>query len=224
MINALTLEKSGIISAVLLGMLIFAFGGNLGFIFLVTILWFLVLAFGVTEYGKAKKQKLGLYERYRTWKNVLANGAVPLLAVVLYAIYHSPLFMLAYFGSVSAITADKFASEVGVLDGEPIMLLTLKRVKKGTSGAVTELGLAASIIGSLAAALPFFLLPMQAGIASKLVLLAAVTLAGFFGNLFDSVLGYFEEKGIGNKYTSNAGCALAGFILMLLFASALYAL
>ena len=47
----------------------------------------------------------------------------------------------------------------------------------------------------------------------------AVTIAGVMGSFADSALGYFEEKGIGNKYTSNFICGLvAGLASMALFA------
>ena len=42
-----------------------------------------------------------------------------------------------------------------------------------------------------------------------------------FGNFIDSLLGHFEEKRIGNKYTSNLVCSVAGAALC---AAALYLL
>ena len=43
-----------------------------------------------------------------------------------------------------------------------------------------------------------------------MALMAVVVFSGLAGDLADSVLGYFEEKGIGNKYTSNFVCAVVG--------------
>jgi uncharacterized membrane protein len=40
--------------------------------------------------------------------------------------------------------------------------------------------------------------------------------SGFCGGLVDSLLGYYEEKGIGNKYTSNAICGIAGALIAML--------
>ena len=91
--------------------------------FLVLLLLFLALAVIVTKYGYEKKRELGLYEHERSWENVLANGLVPTICAVLYpAIGWGP-----YVGALAAITADKFASELGVLGGDPIYLLTSRR-------------------------------------------------------------------------------------------------
>jgi uncharacterized membrane protein len=46
-----------------------------------------------------------------------------------------------------------------------------------------------------------------------LVAVPAITVSGFVGGLVDSMLGYYEERGIGSKYTSNLFCALAGAAL-----------
>ena len=117
---------------------------------------------------------------------------------------------VSYVASVAAISADKFASEIGVLDGIPTMLLTLKRVKKGVSGGVTALGLVASFV----AALIIGTSALYINVALPIV--ALIAFSGFFGNLIDSVFGYYEEKGIGNKFTSNFVCSLAGAVACLL--------
>jgi uncharacterized membrane protein len=49
------------------------------------------------------------------------------------------------------------------------------------------------------------------------IVLAALA-GGFFGTLFDSILGYYEEKGVGNKYTSNFFASVAGSVVALLIA------
>jgi len=190
--------------------------GTWGPVFLLDLLLFLVLSAIVTRMGRMKKQGIGVYEAGRGWRNVLANGAMPVAAALLYwlnslyAFMPSGILVLAYIASVCAITADKFASELGVLDGEPTMLLTLKKTKKGVSGGVTGLGLGAGLVGS--AIIGSGAIFIGGGVAGVVV----VTLAGFAGNLVDSILGYFEEKGIGNKFTSNFFCSVAGFLICLL--------
>ena len=200
-----------------MGILILVLGwGTWGPVFLLDLLLFLVLSAIVTRMGRMKKQGIGVYEAGRGWRNVLANGAMPVAAALLYwlnslyAFMPSGILVLAYIASVCAITADKFASELGVLDGEPTMLLTLKKTKKGVSGGVTGLGLGAGLVGS--AIIGSGAIFIGGGVAGVVV----VTLAGFAGNLVDSILGYFEEKGIGNKFTSNFFCSVAGFLICLL--------
>jgi uncharacterized protein (TIGR00297 family) len=219
-----TLDKKGFSLAVLFGILIFFFGKEYGLLFLIDIIIFLVLSSVVTKFGKIKKRGIGAYEIARGWKNVLSNGIVPVIIAFLYFMnsqvfgYALPIEVIAaaYIASIAAVIADKFASEIGVLDGEPTMLLTLKKVKKGTSGGVTALGTCASLIASFIISLSVF------GIAGASLLIVVVAFfSGFFGCVVDSVLGYFEEQGIGNKYTSNFFCALGGsamcMLVMLLF-------
>ncbi|MGC8776998.1 MAG: DUF92 domain-containing protein [Candidatus Micrarchaeia archaeon] len=209
----LTLDGKGIASALALALLILYFGKEYGVFFLSLLLLFLALSAIVTNVGKNKKRSLGLYEKSRGWKNVLANGLAPLLIAILF--YFEPGFKmqlaLAYVASVAAITADKFASEIGVLDGTPIMLLTMKRVDRGVSGAVTLLGLAASSFASFGIALASFFITLS------LEAFAIVFVSGYMGNIVDSLLGYYEEKGIGNKFTTNLACALSGSLFALLF-------
>lgn len=215
MINFLTLDKKGVALAFLFGVMLLFFGGGYGPFFLFDMILFLVLSAIATWRGRLEKEGMGMYESSRGWKNVLANGLVPVMMSVLLFADHSStiprLFVaIAYVASVAAIAADKFASEIGVLDGTPTMLLTMKRVKKGMSGGVTVLGLAASAVASLAVGLSVLY------ITGSFMTVILVTLAGFFGNLIDSVFGYYEEKGIGNKYTSNFMCSLAGAVVCIL--------
>lgn len=187
-------------------------GGVVAFVqlpFLWMILIFLVASVAVTKYGFEKKRELGLYEHERSWENVLANGLIPTICAVL-----SPqLGWGPYVGALAAITADKFASELGVLGGEPVSLLNFKKAKRGTNGAVTPFGLLMSLDGGLIIGIGTFLL--FPGL--DLWKVVAIGLVGFAGSLADSVVGVLEERGIGNKATTNAICSLFGAIAGLAF-------
>jgi hypothetical protein len=50
----------------------------------------------------------------------------------------------------------------------------------------------------------------------------AIIVGGFIGTLVDSILGHFEEKGIGNKYSSNFVCSVAGGILSVILYSLVF--
>ncbi len=208
----LTLDYYGLALAAALGVLIFILGTGNGGYYLAVLVIFLLLSSLVTNFGKKVKKRRGVYESRRTWKNVAANGLMPLIVVVLSAvgIIRGPAALVVYAAVVAGITADKFASEIGTLGPRPVMMLTLKRVKVGTSGGVTLYGLTASFIGAMVIALTAF----NAGGAFAV---AVVVISGWIGGVADSALGYFEEKGYGNKYTSNFGCACAAFCVALLF-------
>ncbi|MDE1855045.1 MAG: DUF92 domain-containing protein [Candidatus Micrarchaeota archaeon] len=211
MVNVLTLDGKGVVLAVVMGALILFFGQGFGPFFLLVIILFLAISAVVTRIGRRRKEGLGIYEKARGWQNVLSNGLGPLIVAAVYAANNWYLHLLlinfvalVYVASVCAVAADKFASEIGVLNGEPIMLLTMKRVKKGTSGAVTVTGLAASLIGSFIISLSVLLVGGSVNVAG------IVAVSGFIGGVADSVLGYFEEQDIGNKYTSNFVCSVVG--------------
>lgn len=220
----LTLSWPGILVAVLLGFLLLFLGGALGYVLLAVMLYFLSISAIVTNVGINYKRKARLAQRARGVRNVLANGCVPVLFAGLFwfgNLSGNPAFVLygviGFFSSVAAALADKFGSELGVLDGIPRMLLTLKPVKKGTNGGVTAFGLAAGVLASFLVAI--LILPASGyGLnripgLTPLGLLFTIMLAGFVGTLTDSAFGYFEEGGLGNKFTSNiAGALVAGLV------------
>ncbi len=212
----LTLDSKGLAASLFLALGLLALGGSLGLLFVLLMLYFLTLSAAVTWIGINKKKAMGLYQPTRGMYNVMANGAGPLIMAAAFFVSgylgSAPMTTLSAVGfiaSVAAITADKFGSELGVLDGMPRMIFTLRKVKRGVSGGVTWLGLAAGLLGSALIALAAFAFVGSWKIGGPYVFLA-VLLSGFIGTLVDSVLGYYEERGIGNKYTSNFVCSVAG--------------
>ncbi len=165
-------------------------------------LLFFVLAIAVTRYGYEEKRELGLYEHERGWENVFANGLLPAALAILSA----STGPYAFICSISAITADKFGSEVGVLETQdPTSIISFKKVKPGTSGAISPLGTIGSLLGSALIAFgAMYLFHFDPISALK------ITLAGFIGCLADTFFGYFEERGFGTKGTTNFICSLVG--------------
>ena len=201
--NPAMLDKLGLSLAVIMGLLVIIFGLPS---FIIFFLFFLVASVAVTKYGYSKKREMGLYEHERSWENVLANGVVPTLAAMLWPL----VGWGAYIGSVAAITADKFASELGVLGPEPRSLLTFKPAKRGTSGAVSLLGTLTSFDGGLLIGIvALLIMPAQVD-AWKMIIIAGI---GFAGSFADSILGVLEERGIGNKATTNIACSFTGALL-----------
>ena len=119
----------------------------------------------------------------------------------------NPNGLYSFVASVAAITADKFASEFGVLMASPVDIITQKKVRKGTSGGVSASG---TVVGALAA----FLIGLSVfAIGAPVAVFAVIVLSGIVGNAVDSLLGHFEEKKIGNKYTSNLLCSASAALL-----------
>ena len=218
--EALTLSGKGLAVAAVMGVLFAAFGWSNWWFFILGMLLFLVLSALVTWTGRGYKSKKNLGQDPRGVLNVMANGGVPLVLAGLYWLLnvigggaYSWLCLFGFVAAVAAITADKFASEIGVLDGMPISLLSGKKVRKGVSGGVTWVGLLVSVLGALLVAVVLVPLAPFGTLLNGYVAVLVVTLSGFIGNLVDSVLGYYEEKGVGNKFTSNLACSLVGALI-----------
>jgi uncharacterized protein (TIGR00297 family) len=195
------LDKEGIILAVAMGILIFWSGGVP---YLALMLIFFVLALMVTGYEHESKREMGIYEHERGWENVLSNGFLPTVL----ALINPATGPLPYLCCVAAVTADKFASEIGVLGGNPVDLATLKPAKPGKSGAITLMGTVASLAGATAIGFcAMYVFDVNATVA------LLIGLAGFAGSLVDSVFGVLEERGLGTKGTTNFVCSLTGALI-----------
>ncbi len=212
----LSLDLKGLLLSLIIGTLVLVLGGSQGLFLLVVLVSFLVLSAITTEIGKKRKKHMKVYEKARGWKNVAANGIVPIMLVLVLFLETSfrygsgSMVVLMYVASVSAITADKFASELGILGGEPRDILTFRRLNMGRSGGVTFLGSGMALVAAFAISLSL----LAHGYTVVDVLISGM--AGFLGNIIDSVFGHFEEEGIGNKYSSNIFCALFGAIFSLM--------
>jgi uncharacterized protein (TIGR00297 family) len=175
------LSPSGALAAVAVGTSIWAGGGGRWFAALMT---FFVTSTLLGRVGRAAKEatkrEFSKGDR-RDALQVLANGGVAALAAGAAAAWGgSPALTAVFVGALATANGDTWATELGVLSRrEPFSLVTLRRVPRGTSGAVSPLGLLATLLGALAVALPLGSL--------RLALVAGV--AGTCGSLADSLLG-----------------------------------
>ena len=207
------LTETGTVAAIMAGATVFAFGG---WVWFALMFFFFVSSSAFTHYKeKAKKKVAREFDKggVRDFWQVAANGLAPAGCALLYALNPSPAFFAAFAAAVAAVNADTWATELGVLaESKPRLLTTLRRVPKGTSGAVSSLGLGVALGGSLFVALSaaslawlnnYFapllaasplaqLFPVQpaAGLAFVLV----VTVAGVTGSLVDSILGALVQR------------------------------
>lgn len=201
------LDSLGLALSILMGVTIFVLGGIYGFNLLVLLVFFLVLSVFATKYGIYLKKNMDIYENERGWKNVLSNGLIPAVTIILYYLTNNFVFIYMYIASVASVTSDKFASELGVFD-TPIFLWGFKKVKPGTSGAVSLLGSFASLSGA-------FLIGLAAIYLLNITLTQAflIGIIGYLGGFADSLFGVLEENGIGNKFTTNFICSFVGAVI-----------
>jgi uncharacterized protein (TIGR00297 family) len=217
----LTLDGPAVVAAVAMGGLFLVFGGQLGLFFVLAMLYFLFLSAAVTQTGHSYKKRAGLYEKKRGIKNVLANGSWPLFMIFVYFLSRNTyphvgqIALLGFFSGLAAVTSDKFSSEIGVLDGFPRSIIGFKKVDKGVSGGITWLGLVAGFIGSFLIAVLVVFVHQYISV-NMYYLIGVIAIGGFAGTLFDSFLGWFEERGIGNKFSSNFFGSVFGSLVSVL--------
>ena len=142
---------------------------------------------------------MGLSEKFskgsrRDWGQVLANGGLGTTLVIIQTLLPGQTWpWLAFAGSMAAVNADTWATELGVLSSAAPRLITSgKPVEKGASGGISSLGILASLGGAafIGALTVWFGGPGRTRTpTSMLALLGVIVLGGFAGSLFDSLLG-----------------------------------
>ncbi len=191
-----SLTPNGAIGAMMVGALIFAMGGWMWGLLLVA---FFVTSSALSHYQERVKEPLA--EKFqkghrRDLGQVLANGGWGALIALAFGFYPHPAVFFAFAGAMATVNADTWATELGVLSRRPPRLITTGQVVAiGTSGGVTPFGTFVALCGALligALAFLFILVApdamaprSRAGFLFPLVIAAA----GFFGSLFDSLLG-----------------------------------
>ncbi|MCL6456749.1 MAG: DUF92 domain-containing protein [Gorillibacterium sp.] len=144
-----SLTRSGWVAAVAVGTLLFALGNLVWFACLIA---FFVSSSVLSKWKRyVKRQAEASYEKSggRDAWQVAANGLPGTLLCVAHAIWPSPLWLVSFVGIMAAVNADTWATEIGGLSRfRPRSILSGKPVPTGTSGGVSLLGTAASVVGA----------------------------------------------------------------------------
>ena len=122
-----------------------------------------------------KKQKQKVNEKYakgsrRDAGQVLANGGVATLCVIVGAIFpDQPVFWWMFCAAFAAANADTWATEIGALSkSAPRLITSFKQVEAGTSGGITLLGSVSALAG--------------ASLIAGIVAIARTGLGGYFAD------------------------------------------
>ncbi|TCD47049.1 DUF92 domain-containing protein [Chlorobium sp. N1] len=145
------LNNSGATATFLLGTTIFGVGGML---WTVPLLTFYLLSSVLSKLGRRRKAKFDLvFEKgsQRDAGQVYANGGIAWILMGVYSLTGNPAVFFAYLGTLAAVQADTWATEIGTMWPNPKawLVTTLQPVAVGTSGGVSFPGTAGAFIGSL---------------------------------------------------------------------------
>jgi uncharacterized protein (TIGR00297 family) len=193
-----SITLSGWAGAIVVGTLTFGFGGwAWGF----ALIAFFISSSLLSRFKESiKTQRAG--EKFakggrRDFWQALANGGLGALVALIYGVSGTPDLLLAFFaGVMGTVTADTWATELGVLSTRPPRLITSgKVVEPGTSGGISTVGTSAAAAGGLFIGICLLFFGTLEGTlggsfqAAQAWVIWAATIGGLAGALFDSLLG-----------------------------------
>jgi uncharacterized protein (TIGR00297 family) len=182
------LDLGGSLLALLLGTIIFGLGK---WPFSLPMLCFFLLSSALSKISENRRREVtNLFQKSsrRDTGQVLANGGVAAALVVVWYFSGNSLWYFPFLGAVTAVTADTWATEIGVLLGRrPRSIVTWQPVPPGTSGGITLAGIIGAVAGAstIVAAAWLVRLDVPFGAAEMLLLIAG----GVLAHLVDSVMG-----------------------------------
>lgn len=205
------LTLAGSLTGAAIGLLTYEGTGPIGIALMTT---FFILGSVATSWKRSQKASINNAEQEhgpRTAGQVWANSGI---AAILSAVaWHFPgeagLMKLMMAGSFAAATADTLSSELGMIYGKRFYnVITLKKDTRGLDGVVSLEG---TLIGIVGAALIACIYATVLGWDSAF---GWIALAGFAGNLADSILGALLERNglIGNNAVNFLNTAIGALV------------
>lgn len=208
--------------------------------FLACLFTFFYTSSRATRFHSEKKKQLEAEFKeggQRNYRQVLCNGSASSIMAMFFMLSGGPgeiaiefhksylrsWLSAAVLSSLAGANGDTWASEIGTVMAkkEPLLITSLRKVPVGTNGGFTLIGLICSALGgtvvSCAYLLALYLSNQNFAISQQAFLLIFIgTFAGFFGSVFDSLIGatlqysgldtrtgkIVEKPGIGVKHIS----------------------
>lgn len=126
----------------------------------------------------------------RTAVQVIANGGVPVVSMLLFFLTEHPAFLAGFLAGFAAALSDTASSEIGTrAAGKAYAIIGWRRLKPGVSGGISWPGTLAGVV--FAGVIPAAAVAL--GLAD-LRTAAAVAVLAFSANLADSILGQFAQR------------------------------
>ncbi|MBR7117452.1 MAG: DUF92 domain-containing protein [Clostridia bacterium] len=188
------LTPSGVVAALALDLAVSLTLGNIGFTLLFS---FFALGIIFDKIKNISKKMSGEIEEEKSAKGecrdhfqVLANGLIPALCALLFAISKDYVFMVGYVAALAEALSDTAASAIGASSDKTFDLFKFRKCERGMSGGMSVIGTLASALG---AALIGSIAIMMGVLDLKLTTIAVGS--AFLGAVFDSFLGsVFQVK------------------------------
>lgn len=180
------LTNDGAVATFLLAGFVFGLGG---WKWSIPILAFFLLSSILSKVRKKKNQQVEMFFEktgVRDSMQVLANGGIGGLLVVINQIYPALDWYLIYVASLAAVCSDTWATEIGTMyKAKTYNIINFKPITQGVSGGVSVPGSLGAVLG--AAVISFSgLFWINFNIFQYLIFIIS---AGFLGSLFDSIIG-----------------------------------
>lgn len=193
-----SLSQSGVIGAIVVGTLTFGFGG---LTWAMVIVAFFVSSSLLTHYRAAQKRLAS--EEFakggqRDFVQVMANGGVAAALAILNVVVPAfqDLIFAAFLGAMATVTADTWATELGLLSKDkPRLIINGQIARAGESGAVSVLGFTAAATGALLVGSVAITGKFVEGLFNNVFVRSltwmptAALIAGWLGSVVDSLLG-----------------------------------
>lgn len=194
------LSPSGAAATFLLATIIFGIGG---WRWTVPILIFFVASSLLSKIGKSRKQHHeAMVEKtdIRDEGQVAANGGIAGIILLVWYFFPDQEFLYnCYLGTLAAVTADTWGTEIGTLAKQkPISIISFRKVDAGTSGGVSLLGILGGFIGAAIIAGAGWMMNTQ---TVTVVIAGKIVAAGVIGSFVDSLLGATVQA----QYRSEVG-------------------
>lgn len=174
------LKLNGMLTAYLMGIIIFGIGGSS---WIIPVLTFFLTSSLLSKISPAHKTNISKSSQ-RDMFQVLANGGIPLLVAVMYFYTGISWLYLVYLAGIAAATGDTWATEIGGFSRkDPRHILTFKPVSKGTSGGVSIIGTTGAMLGAALISFTGYMFGLN------IFSLVIITFSGFTGSIIDSILG-----------------------------------
>ncbi len=180
------LTKSGSAAMFVLAFLIFGFGG---WKFTLPIVSFFISSSYLTKLNGNKNKPIDTFnsnQGQRNYKQVLANGSLAALVVLLNKFYDNELLYVVYVSIIASACADTWATEIGTYNkAKTINIVTFKTAEPGISGGISFPGTMAAF-----AAVFFIFVSSVFFINNNLIKSFVIIFASsILGSFADSVMG-----------------------------------